>query len=69
MDSLHSTDTAVDNVVQLVLIMLYKQLIPDIASLRDAEVHARTQARKKALTDKLDKVNPCKAAAATAPCT
>ena len=49
------------------LLRLNKQLIPEIASLRDAEgeIFSRTQSRKKAVTDR---VHPREAAtAATAP--
>ena len=57
---------AVDKVEQLMLLRLNKQLIPEIASLREAEVeiNARTQSRKKAVTDK---VNAREATVATAP--
>ena len=58
---------AVDKVEQLMLLRLNKQLIPEIASLREAEVeiNARTQSLKKAVTDKVNAREA--AAAATAP--
>ena len=58
---------AIDKFEQLMLLRLNKQLIPEIASLREAEVeiNARTQSRKKAVTDKVNAREA--AAAATAP--
>ena len=49
------TGLAVDKVEQLMLLRLNKQLIPEIASLRDAEgeIFSRTQSRKKAVTDRV----------------
>jgi len=58
---------AVDKAELLMLLRLNKQLIPEIASFRDAEaeINIRTQAREKAVTDE---VNAREAAvAATAP--
>ena len=47
---------AIDMFEQLMLFRLNKNLIPDIASLREAEVeiNARTQSWKKSVTDKVN---------------